>query len=809
MGRHTRGVMSSAPPLSTPLALARVAHVAEALLACVDSTFGVAGKDRWIRNARNEVVITNSGDAVLRSVTVTHPVASYLREVITTHAERHGDGSVSTLAMVTAGVARVAELCGRDFGSGDARRKRASLARALSRVADGALRTTLLPLAIDAATVRVPIPGLERLEMSRDASEDDVNERETGENVSRWDVGDRFRAGLRAAAATSLAGASAPATRAALARLAVTLVANTVDRALRDKSSDRDRLEDDGDDVEFADGDGHVATYKEKKAARKISTRKSKIESLRVALRDLRARPPVWSARGASVEASLLLRGVLLRGRLVRVAEVRRETRENTDKHVERKSEEKGSEKERSGNAGGRVFAGVDAPARVAALRGVALDDPFFGNEDDSNDGFECAYAGSEMNTEENETADREEVLRSARLFAARTRADVLASRGVDLVVSSTRVSALVASALADRGVFVIELVSARDFDALLSALRIAPARSPTSQALRACDVGVAEGGFREVSAGPGQDLVFTHVFTDASFAALVRGFGAETAEAHAELVRRTVRVLTRAFVLKETHASLCLVPGGGACEAALHAAARSYEQTVTAGVNSDAAYGDRESALAALDVLRAMARAVPDALAGTGRANTFACSRRSAADVLAAAANAHEALFGDESFCGSSLREKSRLVDAFDAFDSRALVGLVSAAVAPETAHPGTAAAILDEPPPRSAFSSDSSALETCDASERTAYAHATADPVLFAVLEPAETKREALVSAVEAVAQTTRIEQIVRARSTLFPRAPARAARRHGRKDESDESDESEAEDDSEAEAESSDAE
>jgi hypothetical protein len=93
---------------------------------------------------------------------------------------------------------------------------------------------------------------------------------------------------------------------------------------------------------------------------------------------------------------------------------------------------------------------------------------------------------------------------------------------------------------------------------------------------------------------------------------------------------------------------------------------------TVTAGVNSDAAYGDRESALAALDVLRAMARAVPDALAGTGRANKFACSRRAAADVLAAAANAHEALFGDESFCGSSLREKSRLVDAFDAFDSR-----------------------------------------------------------------------------------------------------------------------------------------
>ena len=786
---------SSAPPLSTPLALARVAHVAEALLACVDSTFGVAGKDRWIRNARNQVFITNSGDAVLRSVTVTHPVASYLREVITTHAERHGDGSVSTLAMVTAGVARVAELCGRDFGGGDARRKRASLARALSRVADGALRTTLLPLAIDAATVRVPLPGLERLERLEigDASEDDTNERETGETgeigETRWDPGDRFRAGLRAAAATSLAGASAPATRAALARLAVTLVANTVDRALRD-ATDRD-LEDDGDDGECTDGDALA------------KTRKAKLESLRVALRDLRARPPVWSARGASVEASALLRGVLLRGGLVRVAEVRR-GRENADEHAS-SSERNGSEKTRSGNAGGRFFSrGVDGPARVAALRGVALDDPFFGDEDDSRGGFACAYAGRKSQGEENtenETADLE-VPRSKRAetFAARTRADVLASRGVDLVVSATRVSARVANALADRGVFVIELVKERDFDALLSALRIAPARSPTSQALRACDVGVAAGGFREVSAGPGLD-VFTHVATDASFAALVRGFGAETAEAHAESLRRAVRVLTRAFVVTETHASLCLVPGGGACEAALFAAARAAAADADiAGPGSgpgpggdDGVNGDRESALAALDVLRAMARAVPDALAGTGRAES--CSRRGAADVLSAAANAHEALFGD----GSPRR---RLHDAFAR--RRALVGLVSAASAPETAHPGTAAAILDEALPKSAFSSDRSPWS--DTRVARAYAHATADPVAFGVLEPAETKREALVAAVEAVAQTTRIEQIVRARSTRSS-APARR-RRHRREDESDESDESR-EDDSQAEAELSDEE
>jgi hypothetical protein len=363
--------MSSAPPLSTPLALARVAHVAEALLACVDSTFGVAGKDRWIRNARNQVVITNSGDAVLRSVTVTHPVASYLREVITTHAERHGDGSVSTLAMVTAGVARVAELCGRDFGSGDARRKRASLARALSRVADGALRTTLLPLAIDAATVRVPLPGLERLEMSRDASEDDVNERETGENVSRWDVGDRFRAGLRAAAATSLAGASAPATRAALARLAVTLVANTVDRALRDKSSDRDRLEDELlDDGEFADGDGRAATYERKKAAT-LKNRNSKIENRIVTRRAARfARAPA-----GVVGARRLRRGEFIASRRLttRKARARRrgETR-NSRKHGQTRGEKVGRERIRKRAFRERRRTRFRRRRRSGARRGVA-----------------------------------------------------------------------------------------------------------------------------------------------------------------------------------------------------------------------------------------------------------------------------------------------------------------------------------------------------------------------------------------------------------------------------------------------------
>ena len=769
--------MSSAPPLSTPLALARVAHVADALLACVDPTFGVAGKDRWIRNARNQIVITNSGEAVLRAVTVDHPVATYLREVITTHAERHGDGTVSTLAMVTAGVKRVAELCGGDDVHGDARRKRTSLARALSRLADGALRTTLLPLAIDAATVRVPVPGFEN---------DDENS-----SFSGWDPSDRFRAGARATAATALAGAAAPATRAALATLAVTLVASTVREVSR---------------VE----------------------KKTRTAALRDALRDLRARPPVVAARGASVEASALLRGVLCAGSLARVSVRRREDRAE-DRFNPSSASENEIEDENKNNSGWisarSVSRGVDAPARVAALRGVELDDPFFGNDGAS---ATFAYADAERDIE-NGIENGIDGVRSgtdselrARAFAARSRAEILASRGVDLVVSQSVISRRAASALADVGVFALELVSENDFDALLGALRIAPARAATTRALRTCDVGVAAGGFRERSAGPGLET-FTHVRTDASFVACVRGFSAETAEANAEALRRAVRVAARAFVVTDAEASMHLVPGGGACEAALFAEARAAAARATGafpenekgvldarddGGAASLSRASRESDAAALDVLCAMARAVPDALASLGREGRDdrgasdgildrpgstvqsvgrSFTRGGATDVLAAATDARDS--ARDFFSGGSFPKKNNREASLG---RRALVGLVSAAVAPETAHPGTAAAILDEAPPAFASGEDKT-----NARRVSAYAHAEADPVAFAVLEPAETKRAAIVAAVEAVAQTTRIEQIVRARA--HGTSAAARIRRQRKKDASDASDESSSEDES----------
>ena len=103
----------------------------------------------------------------------------------------------------------------------------------------------------------------------------------------------------------------------------------------------------------------------------------------------------------------------------------------------------------------------------------------------------------------------------------------------------------------------------------------------------------------------------------------------------------RGTRVAARAFVVTDAEASMHLVPGGGACEAALFAAARAAAARRDGGVirkrkrrprkrprrsrrrrwpRRIKATRARESDAAALDVLCAMARAVPDALASTGR---------------------------------------------------------------------------------------------------------------------------------------------------------------------------------------------
>ena len=383
------------------------------------------------------------------------------------------------------------------------------------------------------------------------------------------------------------------------------------------------------------------------------TSRTSRTSALRDALRDLRARPPVVAARGASVEQSALLRGVLCAGSLARVSVRRREDRaeDRSNPTISLSSDTRENKNNSAWISARSVSRGVDAPARVVALRGVELDDPFFGNEG-ANATFAYANGDGTVGASrdvDTRRADAEHAIDdgiensamdSARAFAARSRAEVLASRGVDLVVSQSVISRRAASALADRGVFALELVSENDFDALLGALRIAPARAATTLALRTCDVGVAAGGFRERSAGPGLET-FTHVRTDASFVALVRGFSAETAEANAEALRRATRVAAarvrrhgrrgvdapragrrrvRSRALRRARAAAARATGAlsenenGVLENVLDA-----RDDGGAASHKSAARRARSDA-AALDVLCAMARAVPDALASTGR---------------------------------------------------------------------------------------------------------------------------------------------------------------------------------------------
>ena len=101
--------------------------------------------------------------------------------------------------------------------------------------------------------------------------------------------------------------------------------------------------------------------------------------------------------------ASALLRGVLCAGSLARVSVRRREDRadpirSNPSSDTSDTSDTSDENKNNSAWISARsVSRGVDAPARVVALRGVELDDPFFGN-DGANATF--AYANGDGQAE-------------------------------------------------------------------------------------------------------------------------------------------------------------------------------------------------------------------------------------------------------------------------------------------------------------------------------------------------------------------------------------------------------------------------
>lgn len=642
------------------------------------------------------------------------------------HAHHTGDGATAMMAMIAAGLRRAAELCGDEDGGAasavESRRRagrRVRLARGLKRVAERTVprlaRETLRRAEI---SVRVPTRG------DDDRPGDD-------DSPGGWSRADRFRAAVRATTATAMCGAANPAAARKLTAITTTLAVNTI----------------------LAEAD------RRRRSNRDGSTRPKDGSWARTAASTLATRSAVVATRGETVDRSVLLEGVLLPVGLRRApGDVRR----------------------------GRW----DGPARVAALIGAEL-----------NEGFDAS--GVERRSSrlvdaaiEVRTDDQFFEMARWRAAAAARRADVLARRGVNLLLCSERVDHAACDALTRRGVFVAELVPEEDIRSTLDACGGgAPATAATDDALATCDVVEAE-MFAEQRL-PGAPAPALYVRARGTYTALVRGPGAETSAHHKRLVERGLRVFAASLDRVEDEmngdgeddARVSLVPGCAAFEAAMCARLRDAVDDARAGVDAtsdekssfDDEGVDREARVMALEVTRAMCRAVPALLAR----NTEAPGKTSRAGTGTGAGAGTVRRWSD----GNSVSDATRTFDRTnaklprEALDllSRAseslhaggstLVGRVSAASAPEATHPGTAAAILNRPPPPHAFGEG----ET----PRVAFFARALDPAEHAALEPSSATIGKILAALEAVETAIRIGETLPAAVRIGTRRSVVGAR------------------------------
>lgn len=678
-------------------------------------------------------------------LSVSHPVGSFLVRAVRAHAHHTGDGATAAMAMIAAGLRRAAELCGDDDGGAasvaESRRRpgrRVRLARGLNRVA----RRTVPRLARDILrraeiTVRVPTRG--------DAGDaGDVPGNDAG-----WSPADRFRAAVRATIATAMCGAANPAAARKLTALTTTLAVNTIlaeaDRRRRSNLSNLSNLSNRNLTASptSPDDDGSWA----RTAASKLATRGS-----------------VVAARGETVDRSVLLEGVLLSVGLRRVP--------------------------------GDLRRGADGRARVAALLGAELNS-FVPRPD----GARTRHLVSDDAAIEVRTDDQFFEMARWRAAAAARRADILARRGVNLLLCSERVDHAACDALTRRGVFVAELVREDDIRSTLAACGGgAPATAATDDALANCDVVEAE-MFAEQRL-PGAPAPMLYVRARGTYTALVRGPGPETSAHHKRLVERGLRVFAASLDRHQLDREdrdrdgddandagvVSLVPGCAAFEAAMCARLRDEIDDARAGVDeqSDDEYGsfdddgvDREARVMALEVAFAMCRAVPALLAR----NTEAPGKTGTGTGTDARGDVVRR-WSD----GNSVSARTRTLDRTsklprEALDllSRAsetvragvsnLVGRVSAASAPEATHPGTAAAIFNRPPPPHAFGEGEP--------PRAAFFARALDPAEHAALEPSSATIGRMLAALAAVETAIRVGETVRAAARVGTRGSAVGAR------------------------------
>ena len=655
---------------------------------------------------------------------MTHPAGAMLLRAVRDLTDATGDGAVSATTMIAAGLRRAADVCGASPA------RRVALARGLES-------PELSALVFDAMkrleiTVPVPVPGAA------------VETRGDGEDG--WSAEDRFRAAIRAATATAFAGAAAPSAARKLTAIVTTLVANATRAS----------------------------------GARRRGEECSVHEIVSRLARD----PPVIAVRGASVEHSVLVEGVVFSVGLRKLPGDRRR--------------------------------GLDGATLVAALVGEAFDEIAPGTFEPGSIAFDPTAAARD---DRDLARDDGRVRRALGSFAdlprvaAESRAAVLARRGVGLLLCSEALSPVAAKALADAGVLAAHLVPDHEIRAACAAMGGAlPAASASSSALETCDVRPADGVAER--ALPGGRLV-THVRVPGAFHAIARGPGPESSANHAELIRRGVRVAAAAldpFASESSEArgarrrvadagrrrtrkggeggegegeggegggggAASLVPGCGACEAVIHAAAT---RALRGGRG-----GEGDLALA-LDVLSAMAKAAavavaratasPAAYSGKQRFSDADDSGGGFADPARAANRAALALLARNAAlldaAETSSDDASGATRAGGDGDRLRAVGRVCLARAPETLHPGTAAAIFDAPPPPEAFAGDPG-----DGSRRVPHGGVDADPAEAAALEPFAGKFACVAAAVAATAAATRAAATARAR-----RLEARDRRRLG---------------------------
>lgn len=74
---------------------------------CYCILFCFIGRDKLLVSSINDLLLSNNGSHILKSLVVTNPIAKMIIDSITTHHQIYGDGSISIILMLQAAMKEV------------------------------------------------------------------------------------------------------------------------------------------------------------------------------------------------------------------------------------------------------------------------------------------------------------------------------------------------------------------------------------------------------------------------------------------------------------------------------------------------------------------------------------------------------------------------------------------------------------------------------------------------------------------------------------------------------------------------------